>query len=68
MVMLIGMSSFNLQGESLNHFLICYLSYIWYFYSNLPPKQQEKLLKKIDKDGDGKITLDEFRQLFEKQK
>ena len=37
------------------------------FYSNLPKHQQEKLLKKIDSDGDGKVSLKEFRQLFEKQ-
>ena len=36
------------------------------FCRNLPAHQQEKLLKKIDKDGDGKISLKEFRQLFEK--
>ena len=35
--------------------------------SNLPPEQREKLLKKIDKDGDGKITLQEFRTLFDKK-
>ena len=65
--MLIGMSSFSLQGESLAFLDLLPTLYL-VFYSNLPPKQQEKLLKKIDKDGDGKITLDEFRQLFEKQK
>ena len=35
-------------------------------FSKLPKSKQEKLLKKIDKDGDGKISLEEFRQLFEK--
>ena len=35
--------------------------------SNLPAAKQEKLLKKIDKDGDGKISLAEFRHLFDKK-
>ena len=35
--------------------------------SNLPADKQEKLLKKIDKDGDGKISLAEFRHLFDKK-
>ena len=35
--------------------------------SNLPEKKREKLLNNLDKDGDGKIDLEEFRQLFEKK-
>ena len=37
------------------------------FRSNLPEKKREKLLNNLDKDGDGKIDLEEFRQLFEKK-
>ena len=37
------------------------------FCSNLPVKKREKLLNNLDKDGDGKIDLEEFRQLFGKK-
>ena len=39
----------------------------WLYCSNLPEKKREKLLHNLDKDGDGKIDLEEFRQLFEKK-
>ena len=33
----------------------------------MPERQQEKLLANLDKDGDGKIDIQEFRQLFIKK-
>ena len=42
-------------------------SLVLFARSNLPAAKQEKLLKKIDKDGDGKISLAEFRHLFDKK-
>jgi len=37
------------------------------FTSKMPERQQEKLLANLDKDGDGKIDMEEFRQLFNKK-
>ena len=62
--MLIGKSFYSLQSKHLAKMFA--LIVIDVFCRNLPAHQQEKLLKKIDKDGDGKISLKEFRQLFEK--
>ena len=31
---------------------------------DMDQKQLNALMKKLDKDGDGKITLEEFRELF----
>jgi len=36
------------------------------FASNIPCEKREKLLTILDTDGDGKIDLEEFRQLFKK--
>ena len=36
------------------------------FFRNIPPERREKLLNILDKDGDGKIDLEEFRQMFKK--
>ena len=33
---------------------------------NLSPVKREVLLAALDTDGDGKVDLDEFRQLFDK--
>ena len=35
---------------------------------NINKKQLNALMKKLDKDGDGQITLDEFRVLFTEMK
>merc|ERR1712098_982112 len=37
------------------------------FTSNLPKEKQEKLLLTLDKDGDGRIDLEEFRTMFNKK-
>ena len=35
-------------------------------FSNIPAEKREKLLHSLDADGDGRIDLEEFRQLFKK--
>ena len=35
---------------------------------NINKKQLDALMKKLDKDGDGQITLQEFRVLFSEMK
>ena len=35
-------------------------------FSNMPAAHRVKLLHSLDADGDGKIDLEEFRQLFKK--
>ena len=35
---------------------------------NINKKQLDALMKKLDKDGDGQITLEEFRVLFSEMK
>ena len=35
---------------------------------NMSKEKVEKLMNKLDKDGDGKITLEEFRELFKQMK
>ena len=46
-----------LHINNLNKFFLC---------SRMPAKNKEKLLHSLDADGDGKIDLEEFRQLFKK--
>ena len=35
-------------------------------FSNIPTEKREKLLHSLDAAGDGRIDLEEFRQLFKK--
>ena len=35
---------------------------------NMDERQLDALMKKLDKDGDGQITLEEFRVLFREMK
>ena len=37
------------------------------FFRDLPPDRREKLLVSLDTDGDGKVNLAEFRQLFDRK-
>ena len=47
----------SVLSEMLNNLII---------FSNLPAANKKKLMQSLDTDGDGKIDLEEFRQLFKK--